>query len=270
MNNLENIQEEIFCLQYELNALSEVILKNEAERWIPGFIHSSTEHDHVERYLLATKYAQNKVVLDIACGVGKGTYTLAERGNAAHVFGCDINSDAIRYAKYRNAHDRINFEIQDGEKYIKPDCYDLVVSFETIEHLKNADLFLKNVYTSLKRGGKLIISTPISHLELNKTPSNPYHIQEWGFRSFQELISKYFSINKVFIQLYPASLQINNKVSIIRRLRKKIVNIVLKKSPKVPMSVSKLSVIEEFCNQYSEDELGKTRIGYQILIVEKD
>jgi 2-polyprenyl-3-methyl-5-hydroxy-6-metoxy-1,4-benzoquinol methylase len=273
MNEI-NLQDEVFCLRFELNILGEVLLKNEAERWVPGFIYQNVEHDHIKRYELAGKYVKDKAVLDIACGVGRGSYYLAETGKANSVTGCDLSADAVRYAKYRNAHPLVDFQIQDAEEYIAANAFDVIVSFETIEHLKRYDQFLRNISASLKENGLLIVSTPVSGQPLNTTPVNPYHIQEWGFQSFQDVISKYFFVTEIYVQLYhlPKPVYIKHDFfsrasrSIKRRLKIKKTVI----AENIPVNENKFSVLERFTNQYPLDELGNNWIGYQIIIAKKN
>lgn len=55
----------------------------------------------------------------------------------------------------------------------------------------------------MKKDGIFIVSTPISGKALDSSPSNVYHIQEWGVKNFHNLLSEYLVIDKVFLQLYP-------------------------------------------------------------------
>lgn len=268
-----NLIEELFCLKYELDALAEITLRNESERWIPGFIHQKTERDHIQRYELACKYVEYKDVIDIACGIGRGSYFLAQKGNARNVFGYDLSENAIRYAKHRNKHPHIKFEIKNAEQHVDIERYDVAVSFETIEHLKNYELFLRNIHTSLKTGGLLIISTPISNKEVDTKPKNPYHVQEWGFMSFQKIIEKYFKIDEIFVQLYPYfNIKEPKDFYLLRRIFKRIkrtfgiANNDLQNQLGANESVSRM---EKFINQYPYSELGVNRIGYQIIIAKK-
>lgn len=272
------LTEECFCLKYELEALAEITLRNQSERWIPGFIQEITEDSHLKRYQLATQYSKDKVVLDIACGVGKGSNILATLGEANLVVGCDIQEDAIRYAKHRNKHDKVIFEVQNAEQYFKDEFYDLVVSYETVEHLKNYRQFLSNLQKSLKRNGTLIMSTPISRVPFDEKPANQYHCQEWGFLEFQRLLSKYFSIDTVFVQLYQ-NVFLNEHLAPGRELStifKKVIKKFLRfKNPQKNGEFNKWNVmanyskISEYKEQFALDKLGSQYIGYQILVCKK-
>ena len=266
--------EEIFCLKYELDTLANVLLRNESERWVPGFLNQSTEHSHTQRYEFACKFSEGKHVLDVACGIGKGSNIIATRGRANTVNGFDLQPEAIRYAKWRNSAPNIQFAIGNAQALGITNQYDLAVSFETVEHLPNYKDFFTSISASLKNGGQFLISTPISALEVDSKPANPYHIQEWGFLKFQEILSAYFKIEKVFVQLYPfvAPLQqpqrslLYRVVNKIKRLTSKGVIPVLA----VKSEADKISIIEEFTGQYDINELGKARIGYQIVLLRKE
>ena len=281
----ENELEELFCIKFELDTLSEVTLKNEAERWIPGFIHEITEHDHVQRYHLAAEYTKGRSVLDFACGAGKGSFILATKGEAKHVTGCDIETNSIRYAKHRNCQDNIEFEVQDAEKYRNENYFDIVISFETIEHLKNYKAFLENIKISLKPGGIFIVSTPISAKSLDLKPHNPYHIQEWGYLEFQSLLSEYFVIEKKYLQLYQNSFlnkgveeknaalisNFRNKRSLVTKIKHRLFKINEVGPATIPYytewnNKNNFSKIFEDKGLIDPSQLGSEYIGYQITV----
>lgn len=104
---------------------------------------------HLERYFFAARHTEG-IVLDAACGCGYGSQILHESGS--FVTGIDLEKDAIDYA-------RQNYP---GPEYILADVttfkgkYDWVVSFETIEHLKEPELALKR----FRESRRLMVSTP--------------------------------------------------------------------------------------------------------------
>lgn len=144
------------------------------ERIIPGKIHwfyFRAEEEHKERYRFAANYVKNKTVLDIACGVGYGSAIL-KRAGAKRVLGIDINKEAINYAHAYYQAPGISFRIGNALAIpSKSKSVDVVISLETIEHVKNANLFLKELARVLKDGGVLILSTP------NRYVTNPNHIR---------------------------------------------------------------------------------------------
>jgi len=104
--------------------------------------HSLAKPDHLERYIFASNIIKSETTcIDAACGVGYGTSILHHAN--IKVVGIDISEDAINHA--------LNFfQTKSGPEFIRADIMDYsaqsdtLVSFETIEHLSNPDLFLKN------------------------------------------------------------------------------------------------------------------------------
>ena len=270
MNETDKLGEEIFCLKYELDTLANVLLRNESERWLPGFLHERTEYSHLERYKLACQFTGGKKVLDVACGIGKGSNILAQAGNALYVNGFDIQPEAIRYAKWRNFAPNLEFSVVNAETMDITDAYDLAVSFETIEHLPNYRSFLTNVKKGLKSEGYLLISTPICPIAHDLSPANPYHVQEWGFNEFQKIIGEFFSLEKIFVQLYPPKPIVERKtitVRLIRKIKTKLGIVHTAKSIEDPLNP--FSKIEEYLGQFPVHELGSYRVGYQIILAKK-
>lgn len=74
--------------------------------------------------------------------------------------------------------------------------FDLIVSFEGIEHILEADLFLKECVRLLKPSGKLIISTP------RKPHGSPHHPIEYSLEEYETLLRKYFTIDQMNGQIY--------------------------------------------------------------------
>ena len=196
------LEEELFCTRYELEILSGIINFSMLERWVPGFCGAQTHKEHVSRYAWIKDYVKNKTVLDIACGTGFGSFKIATDGNAASVIACDIDPKTVKYASCRNRHPLIDFGVQNAELFSFEKKFDVVVSFETIEHLNQPEKFLTNVNSVLNSSGSFFVSTPISHIPLNTKPDNVYHTMEWGFEYFQTMIAKYFIIEDIWLQLY--------------------------------------------------------------------
>jgi hypothetical protein len=104
------------------------------------------------------------------------------------------------------------------------------------------------------------VSTPISRLALDSKPTNPYHVQEWGFGKFHEVLKDFFDVEKVYVQLYPLRQTISKKA--LRRVKAKL-------GMPVIYPTGDFSQIEEFTGQYPIKELGTLRKGYQIILAKK-
>ncbi len=95
---------------------------------------------HIERYALLRQYAAGRV-LDIACGCGYGSYLLATNPDVVHVTGVDADAESIAHANSNFKNDKTGFVQSTIQDYTSPGKIDLVVSVETIEHLKDISAF---------------------------------------------------------------------------------------------------------------------------------
>ena len=154
------------------------------EYFIPEKSGERIEADHIERYRFACRYAKGKAVLDIACGVGYSGAMFIKAG-AVYYDGVDINEKLIQYAKNNYSSERINYFVGDICTYTQTKTYDLITCYETIEHVKNYEAAIQNLYSLLKAGGTLLISSPNRTVTspncntLADKPSNEFHIQEF-------------------------------------------------------------------------------------------
>jgi SAM-dependent methyltransferase len=153
---------------------------------------------HLKRYLFAEPYCVDKVVLDAACGVGYGSVELARV--ARRVIGVDAAESAIAYARTRYADDKVEFEVMDVSSLRLDDAsVDVVVSFETIEHLDARDAFLGEVTRVLRPTGTFLVSTP-SAPRTTERPDNPFHRVEYSRDDFVLLLSAHFASVDLFGQ----------------------------------------------------------------------
>lgn len=136
------------------------------ERYIPGIPRPDMEAEHYARYNFAAGYTKDKIVLDAACGTGFGKDIL----KAKEYYGVDIAPEL----------DCIHEDLERGVSLkIKPD---VVVSFETIEHLENPHNFLQWIKDNSK---VFVFSIPIN------MPSE-FHKQVYSEQQIKDLITKYF------------------------------------------------------------------------------
>lgn len=148
--------------------------------------------EHTHRYFLACELAHGKRVLDLASGDGYGSMLLS--ATAAHVTGVDISSEAIARAKEKYQRDNLTFIKGSAVSIPLPDAaVDLVVSFETIEHLQEHESMLAEFRRVLAPGGLLLISSPDKY-EYSDLPGyqNPYHVRELYRDEFIDFIQSTF------------------------------------------------------------------------------
>jgi len=110
------------------------------------------------RFLDKSRIEVNSL-LDIGCGEGDLVSAALARGQSA--VGIDISETAIERARAR--HPGANFlvhAIEDQPWPVESNAFDVVSSFEVIEHLIHPASLLQGAYSALRDGGLLTISTP--------------------------------------------------------------------------------------------------------------
>jgi 2-polyprenyl-3-methyl-5-hydroxy-6-metoxy-1,4-benzoquinol methylase len=159
-------------------------------------------NEHIIRYNFAIPYCEDKIVLDAACGTGYGSAILAQN-KAQKVIGVDISEEAIQEAKLKYGH-IVNLEFYCLSVYEISKLnqkFDLIVSFETIEHIDNPLLFIKLLDMNLSNAGKCIISSPNkTYTDRNIDFTNPYHLSELTFLEFKEYFEEFFKIINMYGQ----------------------------------------------------------------------
>jgi 2-polyprenyl-3-methyl-5-hydroxy-6-metoxy-1,4-benzoquinol methylase len=158
-------------------------------------------NDHINRYNFAKYFVREEdIVLDAACGVGYGSFMLAEK--AARVHGIDYSREAIRYALDHWSRKNITYiegDLLDGMAYPVGERYNVIVSFETMEHLRDDRAFLTVLSQRLCEDGILVISTP--NANNLKSKDNPWHQRHYTPSEFRDLLSKYFRYISNFTQI---------------------------------------------------------------------
>lgn len=154
--------------------------------------------EHLLRYEFAKRFIAKKIVADIACGSGYGSQILARAG-AEKVLAVDASSEAIDEAKKKYDQTNIVWQVGNAENLeIGAREVDVLISFETIEHLQHPEKFVQQAARILKSDGLVIISTP------NKAvyhEANPYHIKEFTRLEFEEILGQHFQNVKILEQI---------------------------------------------------------------------
>lgn len=152
-------------------------LRFTGERFLPE-VRGAIWYEHWHRYAAMAPLAAGKRVLDAACGEGYGSFLLA--GTAESVSGVDVSAEAIAHARARYARDKLDFAVGSVTALPLPAAsVDLVVSFETIEHLAQQREMLAEFRRVLAADGVLAISSP-NRPVYNEAGGieNHYHVRE--------------------------------------------------------------------------------------------
>ncbi len=169
------------------------------ERYVPT-LEGRIRHEHLHRYALCLELVADKSVLDIASGEGYGAALLAS--TAKTVIGVDIDAGSVEHARSAYNKPNLNFLVGRCEQIPLPDStFDVVTSFETIEHHDKHEEMLDEIKRVLRPGGILIISSP-NRLTYSDEPGykNPFHIKELYYDEFHELLRRRFKSVRMFGQ----------------------------------------------------------------------
>ncbi len=146
---------------------------------------------HLVVYEWIAERCRGRDVVDLACGEGYGSATLARR--AARVTGIDANPEAHDHARLRYTRPGVRFERALIDAYAEP-C-DAVVFLQTIEHVQDAGAVLEHARAMLRPGGTAYVSTP-NVLTLAppgaERSGNPWHVHEYRAEEFRALCESRF------------------------------------------------------------------------------
>jgi SAM-dependent methyltransferase len=137
---------------------------------------------HHAAYELALRHGHGARVLDMGCGSGYGSAHLAQAG--ARVVGVDrVEPD--------DAHRRAaSFVLADlNAMPLREQSFDLVVSFQVIEHLEDPSAYLAAIARLVRPGGLALLTTPNL---LTSDGVNPYHVHEYKSEELESLLGRYF------------------------------------------------------------------------------
>lgn len=154
---------------------------------------------------ISGRYADKKHFLDVGCGDGTRTILFNRPGRI--IFGVDFSNWLKNEIKKRIKFQQVDF----NEKKLpyKNSSFDIVFSFDVIEHLPTPQPMLSEIYRVMKKNGTFIIGTPnrnrllsfiLLSLKLRKIPyfpneatkGEPYasHVVEYTYQELEDLLKK--------------------------------------------------------------------------------
>jgi 2-polyprenyl-3-methyl-5-hydroxy-6-metoxy-1,4-benzoquinol methylase len=138
-------------------------------------------------YVAAVPYI-NGDVLEVGCGEGRGIALMMPK--ATSFTAVDKIEEALE--KLRAQYPAAKFIGTNIPPLtaLADNSYDVVVTFQVIEHIEDDHLFLKEIQRVLKPGGVALVTTPNRHLSLTR---NPWHVREYLADELKKLGKKYFA-----------------------------------------------------------------------------
>lgn len=164
---------------------------NSGERQIAETIEGIRE-DHLTRYRLVQdyidKYDKNnfKNGLDIFCGNGYGTYMLSKNNVELSMVGIDGSNEAVSLAQNVYTLKNNSFFHKLFPFKLEKNIYDIIVCFESLEHVEKDKMMFKEIVNSAKKNALIIVSVPNDNCHsLEKNP-HIFHYRHYNHNEFLE------------------------------------------------------------------------------------
>ncbi|MGW5362893.1 class I SAM-dependent methyltransferase [Actinopolymorpha pittospori] len=151
---------------------------------------------HLATYDFAIPYAADRRVLDFGCGTGYGAHRISPE--CGSITGVDVSASAIDFARDHYQAARLDFRhiapVEQEPLPFADASFDVVLSFQVIEHVPDADRYLAEAARVLAPGGVLVVATPdrTTRLLRGQRPWNRYHLVEYSPAALNALLGRHF------------------------------------------------------------------------------
>ncbi len=122
------------------------------------------------------KKSEIKSVLDFGCGEGTTTFYLAQELIDSEILGADFSETGINNAKKNYNLNNLKF-VHDANSSVINEKYDLITSFEVLEHIDDWKQTLKSLATSTNK--YLLLSFPTGKMR-------PFEVNVGHYRNFKK------------------------------------------------------------------------------------
>lgn len=166
----------------------------------------SRSDGHIIRYMLASRYVRNgDRILDAACGLGYGAYTLFNCSDASSILGVDGSNYAIKYAEmnFSAVNPQLAFKegwLPEALNDIPDNSIDFITSFETLEHVPDPVGLMAEFYRVLSPSGRIVLSVPNDWSDETGEDPNPFHFHVYTWDRIVKELEKDFILESAYAQ----------------------------------------------------------------------
>lgn len=147
---------------------------------------SPIHHRLLKAYVLAEDFVHGDV-LEVGCGEGRGISRLVDKAKSFTAL--DKIDEALQ--KLRHQYPQAKFISGSFPPFsAQADAFDVVLSFQVIEHIRDDKFFLQEIHRVLKPGGVALLTTPNRPLSLTR---NPWHEREYTSQELLNLAQRVFT-----------------------------------------------------------------------------
>lgn len=163
-------------------------------------ISENWEKTFTRRLKQIAPYKSSGRALDIGCG--PGYFLSAAQKMGFDVYGLDPSDYIVEMAK-KAWGERVQLGLIESANY-EPESFDLIVAFDTFEHIYDPNKFLQAIHSFLKPGGVLAITTPDPTSTLSKISGKnwvsyklPEHVFYWSPETIRRVLKKDFEVLEI-------------------------------------------------------------------------
>ncbi|MDR0801808.1 class I SAM-dependent methyltransferase [Fluviicola sp.] len=156
--------------------------------------------EHAEFSKLVRDHDQ---ILEVGCGKGDFIHNLIKQNDTIQCVGLELNESSVKsFERFEILNERIENHCKANKEK-----YDLVCSFQVLEHISDVSPFLHSKIDCLKKNGTLVICVPnndsfIKYGDQDVLNMPPHHMGLWNTESLKS-IGKYYGVELIDIKYEP-------------------------------------------------------------------